>query len=373
MSDDIPEPDRLSGAPHPREAPVLFGHADAEAAFLEAFNSGRMHHAWLLTGPRGVGKATFAWRLARFLLSQPANTSDGLFGAPEPPTHLDVDPEHPVARRLAALSEPRFHLLRRPYDPKTKKLKQDITVDATRKLKGFFGLSAADGGRRVVLVDAADELNQNSANAILKLLEEPPEDATLLLVTHQPARLLPTIRSRCRTLRLRPLSGADLTSALAQAGAEAVEGPTAPGLATLADGSVGAAWTLIEQDGLAFYGALVQLLARAPGIDRPAALALAQTTADLFESRLALIDVFLSRLARAGVQGPPATEAAPGEAALLARLAPDVAAARRWATLQQTQGDRARQGAAVNLDPSALLLDTLLAIDATANSPAPVG
>ncbi|MEM9247804.1 MAG: DNA polymerase III subunit delta' [Pseudomonadota bacterium] len=370
MTDDVPEPDCLHGAPHPRETGEVYGHGAAEQRVLEAFASGRMHHAWLLTGPRGIGKATLAWRIARFLLAQPLMAEEGgLFGTPAPPNTLDIAPDHPVARRLAALSEPRFHLLRRPYDAKTKKLKQEITIDAARALKSFFGLSAADGGRRVVLVDAADELNPNAANAILKLLEEPPANATLLLVAHQPARLLPTIRSRCRTLPLLPLRAEDLARALAQAGAAAVEGPTAPGLSVLAEGSVGAAWTLIEEEGLAFYAALVQLLSRAPEIDRPAALALAQTPADRFESRLALIEVLLSRLARAGVLGPPQSEAVPGEAALLARLAPDARAARRWAALQEAQSARARHGAAVNLDPSALLLDTLLSIDAAAKAP----
>ena len=164
MSDEIPEPDRLTGAPHPREAARVIGHEAAERAFLDAFASGRMHHAWLIAGPRGIGKATLAWRMARFLLARPVEEPGGLFGAPEPPATLDVDPEHPVARRVMALSEPRLHLLRRPYDAKTKKLKQEITVDATRKLKGFFGLSAADGGRPSSMVAPA-AANQSPPSA----------------------------------------------------------------------------------------------------------------------------------------------------------------------------------------------------------------
>lgn len=371
MSDDIPEPDRLSGAPHPRETLRLLGHDRAERMVLDAFATGRMHHAWLITGPRGIGKATLGWRMARFLLSQPAGTESSLFGAPEPPQSLDIRADSPVARRVSALSEPRLFLLRRSYDHKSKRLKQDITIDAARKLKGFFALSAADGGRRVVLIDAADELNPSAANAILKLLEEPPASATLLLIAHQPTRLLPTLRSRCRTLALRPLSPEHLSQALAQAGADPVEGPSASGLAALAEGSVGAAWTLIENEGFAFYGGLIRLLARAPGIDRNEALALANVSAEHLLSRLSLIEILLARLARTGISGPPDPEAAPGEGALFARLAPDPASARRWAALQQSQGDKLRHGAAVNLDPSALLLDTLLAIDGAAHVPAP--
>ena len=372
MTDEIPEADRLPGAPHPRETARMFGHDAAERTFLDAVASGRLHHAWLITGPEGVGKATLAWRLARFLLAQPADGGDGLFGAPAPPLSLDIAPDHPVARRVAALSEPRLFLLRRPWDAQRKRLRAEITIDATRKLKDFFALSAADGGRRVVIVDAADALNPNAANAILKLLEEPPANATLLLVCHQPARLLPTIRSRCRTLRLRPLGAGHLAAALHEAGAETVEGPSAPGLAALSEGSVGAAFRLIESDGLAFYGALAQLFSAAPGIERSGAIALARRPgAEGFAQALHLIETFLARLARTGVTGPPEPEATPGEAATLARLAPDAAAARRWAGLAQDLGARARQGHAVNLDPEALLLDTLLAIDGAARAPAP--
>src|SRR6056297_1514666 len=180
-----PEADRLPGTPHPRETERLFGQEAAEADFLHAHASGRMHHAWLLTGPQGIGKATFAWRAARFLLATPAAGEDGLFGAPPPPESLDIASEHPVARRVRALSEPGLFLLQRPFNDKTKKLATAITVDEARRLKGFFGLSAPDGGARVQLVggihehDAlpaigrgqAEELNPSAANALLKLLE----------------------------------------------------------------------------------------------------------------------------------------------------------------------------------------------------------
>ena len=373
MSEDgAPEPDRRGEAPHPRHAVTLHGHAAAERTVRDAFASGRMHHGWLVTGPEGIGKATLAWRMARFLLAQPAEAeADGLFGAPPPPPSLDVAADHPVARRVAALSEPRLHLLRRTPDPKTGRMRSEITVDSTRKLKEFFALSAAEGGRRVVIVDTADEMNRSAANAILKLLEEPPDRATLILVSHRPGHLLPTIRSRCRLLRLAPLSPEPLARALAQAGIE-VEAEAAESLAALAGGAPGAAIDLLAGDGLAFYTQLVALCSRAPGIDRPGATALAQAPGkDGFPLALHLIETFLARLAVTGVSGPPAPEAVVGEAATLARLAPDASAARRWADLAQTAGARARQGFAVNLDPAALLLDMLLAIDGAARAPAP--
>jgi DNA polymerase-3 subunit delta' len=177
-------PDRLDGAPHPRETARLIGQDVAETAFLDAFRQGRLHHGWLLTGPKGVGKATLAWRIARFLLATPED--DGMF-APPPPDSLDIPPDHPVARRLRALAEPRLYLLRRGPNDKETALSQFITVDEVRKMKSFFALSAADGGRRVAIVDAADEMNSAAANALLKLLEEPPAGATFLLVSAPPA------------------------------------------------------------------------------------------------------------------------------------------------------------------------------------------
>ncbi|MFZ8943013.1 MAG: DNA polymerase III subunit delta', partial [Gemmobacter sp.] len=218
MSDaETPEADRLPGAPHPRETPVLYGHEGAEAEFLAALGRGRLHHGWLIAGPRGIGKATLAWRIARHLITTPEAAEGGLFGAPEPPRTLDPPAGHPALRRIAALSEPRLFLLRRPFDDKTGRLRTEIPIDEVRRLGGFFGMSAAVGGRRVVIVDAVDDLNAAAANAVLKLLEEPPAGAVMLLVAHQPARILPTIRSRCRMLRLGPLGPGPLGAAVGAA------------------------------------------------------------------------------------------------------------------------------------------------------------
>ena len=361
---DLPQPDRIEGAPHPRDTPVLIGQDAAQAAFLDACSSGRMHHGWLITGPRGVGKATLAGSVARFLLATPPPGDSGLFGAAPPPGTLAVDPEHPVARRIAAGSESGLLCIRRPWDDKTRKLKQQITVDEVRRLKSFFSLSATEGGRRVVIVDSADEMTTAAANALLKLLEEPPRNAVLLLVSHQPSRLLPTIRSRCRELRLAALPPRDMQAALAQAGID--PGADAAALAELSAGSVGEAVRLMNLGGLALYRELVAIFASLPRLDRTRALKLAEAAAtrgaeDRLDLLLGLIDMVLARLARTGVTGrPPAVEAAPEEAALLMRLAPDAAHGRGWAELAQQVGARMQHGRAVNLDPAALILDTII-------------
>ena len=369
--EDIPEPDRIEGAPHPRETARLYGHEAAENAFLTAFNAGRLHHGWLISGPRGVGKATLAWRLARFLLDAPSDDG-GLFGAPPAPTSLDTAEDTPLARRLRALSEPRLFLLRRPWDDKNSRLRQEITVEEARALKSFFTMSAADGGRRVAIIDAADELNTSAANAVLKLLEEPPAGATFFLIAHQPHRLLPTIRSRCRELRLSALAPDALAQALTAAGGE-VAPDEAQALAELAGGSVGEAFRMTNLDGLKLYAAIIGLVSTLPRLDRPRALALAETGAGKgsepqFDLLLTLIDLFLTRLARAAAlrQLPP--EAAKGEAALLTRLAEHPDAARHWAEIAQSLAQRARRGKAVNLDPAALLMDMVLTLEKTAGT-----
>jgi DNA polymerase-3 subunit delta' len=364
--EDRPEPDRVQGAPHPRETRTLIGHRAAEDSFLDAFNAGRLHHGWMITGPRGLGKATLAWKIARFLLTTPEGDG-GMFAAPAPGS-LDVAPDHPVVHRMDVLSEPRLFLLRRAWDDDKKKLKSVITVDEVRKAKTYFTMSAADGGRRVAILDCVDEMNPQAANALLKLLEEPPANVTLILISHQPFKLLPTIRSRCRELRLMPLNAANMATALAATG-EPPENPER--LAELSGGSVGEAIRILNLDGLKLYDSIVALFASLPRLDRMRALALAETGAgkgqeERFDLVVTLIDLLLARLARAGTLGYCPPEAAKGEADLIARLSPTPVAARAWADLAQSLSSRVRRGRAVNLDPASLLMDMVLRIDETA-------
>lgn len=381
MSDsELPEPDRIEGAPHPRETVQVIGQAHAQQDFLQAFNSGRLHHGWLISGPKGVGKATLAWKIARFLLATPMVQGDDMFGAPPAPVSLDISPDHPVAHRIQALSEPGLFLVRRGGAGSTDsdreknlrdgKFAAEILVREVRKLAHFFQMSAADGGRRVVIVDAADEMNVQAANALLKMLEEPPANTTLLLICHQPSGLLPTIRSRCRELRLAPLSAEDMTEALKQAQVDLPQDPA--GLAELASGSVGEAIRLANLGGMQMYRELVGLYGTMPRMDRARALKLAEAAASRgAETKLDLLiglnDLLLARLARTGATGqPPRVEAVPGEGDLLMRLSPDLHKARAWADTAQQISARMQHGRAVNLDPAALILDTVFKIQQTA-------
>ncbi|MCF2905516.1 DNA polymerase III subunit delta' [Octadecabacter sp. CECT 8868] len=375
--DDVEKPlsDQIEGAPHPSQTEQLFGQSHAETDFLDAFNSGRMHSGWMITGPRGVGKATLAWRMAAFLLSQPLVAADDMFGAPPPPETLDVDPEHPDIRHLRAGAHPRLFVVRRVLNATETGFQDQITMAALRghkdgpnKLMDFLHQSATDGGRRVIIIDAADDMNPSVANSILKVLEEPPKYTYFLLVSHQPSRLLPTIRSRCRLLRCGFLDAADVGQALEQA---EVHTDGSESLAALSGGSVGEAIRLTNLDGLTIYSDLVGLMGGLPRFDRPRALRLADSCtgkagATRFALVLDLIDRFLARLARAGLEGPPSVQASQGEALLLSRLSPHDVAARKWATLQQEVSESTRHGKAVNLDPAALILDTLFKIEKVA-------
>lgn len=376
--DILTDLDALDGAPHPRDAATVFGHAPAEVALLDALASGRLHHAWLLTGPQGIGKASFAWRAARYLLSTRIDEPGGMFGAPEPATSLDTDPTDPAVRRILIGTDQRLFVLRRAWntDKKPYRPRAEITVEDARKLKAFFSMSIPDGGRRVVIVDAADEMNRNAANALLKALEEPPKNTVFLLVAHQPARLLATIRSRCRVLRMSPLNAADLGAVLAQ-----IEGSDLPAgelaaLTQLADGSARTALSLRTAGGANLYSQIIALLDTLPRLDRARALALATLPGGAAGTeRLSMLTTLteraLSQIARQAALSHPLPEATPGEAALRARLAPSPDAAQAWAEAAIALPAQVRKGAALNLDPSVLLLDMFRQLQDTARRAAP--
>lgn len=369
MSDDKTGPDQIPGAPHPRETRVLFGQDAAQAAFLDAFNAGRLHHAWLLSGPRGSGKATLAYTLARFLLSiHPGQV--GLLNGSQTTNTLEIIEDHPVRKRVLAGSEPGLRVVTRSENEKTGRIRDAIVVNDIRNLSEFFQLSAVDGGRRVVIIDTADDLNTAAANALLKMLEEPPADATLLLLSHQPSQLLPTIRSRCRNLKLNKLSAQDLAAALSQVDVGEAMGPE---LAELSRGSVGEALRLINLSGLEIYRELMAIFETLPNLDRTRALRLAEATAqrgaeqkrELF---VELLDIALSRLARQGATGQTALNAAPNESAIFAKLAPHQESARIWAAQSAAISARLRHGIAVNVDTASLLLDTFFKLRDTAEA-----
>ncbi len=254
--------DEPEEAPHPRAATQFYGHDAAEQELLQAYRSGRMPHAWLIGGPQGIGKATLAYRMARFVLSHPDPTAQAVQAAQS----LAVASDHPVARRIAVQAHGDLLSLERTAG-ENGKLRTEIAVADVRRTIGFFGSTAGEGGWRVCIVDSVDELNRFGTNALLKILEEPPARSLLLLVSHVPGQVLPTIRSRCRQLLLRPLQQDDVVRAAAAA-LDVEEGDSdLRRAAALADGSVARALALFDGPTLAVHDNVAALLARLPEID----------------------------------------------------------------------------------------------------------
>ncbi len=335
-------PDRRGAAPHPRERDRLIGHAGAEAAFLAAWREGRLHHAWLLAGPEGVGKATFAYRVATFLLAHPPAR------AHEAPS-LAVDPSHPAARLVTQGAHPDLAVLRRKAagEGGRKTDATEISVEDVRAALGLFEATSGFGGWRVIVVDAADDLNRNSANALLKMLEEPPPNAVFLLVTHAPGRLLPTIRSRCRVLRFEPLEDAEIVAILRDLGPpwDDLDDDALAMAAGRAGGSVARALEGIDPETVALVRQVETLLDRLPTLDRKAMLALAERLAgrdgeaDFAVVLQTCLDWIADRVSTRATEGPR-------------RLAP---LAEVWNTISQS----AREAETYNLDRRPLVIGML--------------
>jgi DNA polymerase-3 subunit delta' len=320
----------------PRENPLLFGHAAAEREMLAAMQGGRMHHAWLIAGPSGVGKATLAYRFARRLL---AGHGDG----------MALDPADPVFRRVAIGSHADLLTIEREYDEKKQRMRGEIVVDDARAISAFLRLTPAEGGWRVVVLDGAEHLNRNAANAVLKMLEEPPPCAVLLLTCAAPGRLLPTIRSRCRRLELQPLDATDMADALA-AYLPAMSGTERARLAGLAAGSPGRALSLAQDRGLALAEIAEEVLAGVPGIRPLRAFEIAEKLGgraeDNFSPFMTLLRDGLSNTVRMAARGAPHR---------LLQLRPMAEWVDLWQSLGQIQDETER----LNLDRRQALLSSI--------------
>lgn len=317
--------------PEPRANEALQGHEAAENHLRGALDSGRLHHAWLISGPKGIGKATLAYRFARYVLTyghDGGGGDTGLFAAADlapagPDEGLFVAPENPVFKRIVAGGHTDLLVIERTENDRGK-MRTEIVVDDVRKSQNFFHMTAGEGGWRVIVVDAADEMNTNAANALLKMLEEPPPNALLLLVCHNPGRLLPTIRSRCQKLRLEALAVETVVSLMSRYAPD-MPADDARVVAALAEGSIGSALDLINAGGLSVYGEVMALLDGLPRIDVPALHKFAtscggQKGGPTFEAASELIRWTLARLIRH--VGGGATQLAASEAQLFQRIGP---------------------------------------------------
>jgi DNA polymerase-3 subunit delta' len=347
------EADFESISPSPAANPDLSGHAAAEAALRDAYNSGRLPHAWLISGPRGIGKATLAYRFARFVLAQGGKSADGL--------HLAAD--HPVFRRVASGGHADLKVIERTPDPKSGKMRASIVIDDVRGAGKFLRLTAAEGGWRVVIVDAADDMNPSSANAILKILEEPPARALLLLVSHNPGRLLPTIRSRCRRLNMPALEAATV-AALARQYLPGLGAAEAERLSLLAEGSIGHALALAEVGGLGFHDEISRLLEGLPRLDIEALHVLGDKLGragaeDAFRMTTDLLRWWMARLIVSGAKG----EGDP----LMARLFAS-GGRQRWLQAWDKTGRILARAETAHLDRKQVTLNLFMTLEKAVNS-----
>jgi DNA polymerase III subunit delta' len=343
--------------PEPRSNPYLVGHETAEGELRRLAEAGRLPHAILLCGPRGIGKASLAFRLARFLLARGGAGESG----------LAIDPASGVFRRVAAGGHADLLTVERAYDPRRRRVRAEIVVEDTREITQFFRLTSAEGGWRIVVVDGAEEMNRNAANALLKILEDPPRQALLLLVSHSPGLLLPTIRSRCRRFAIRALEPAVIAQLVARYRPDLAK-PEAAALAALAEGSIGRALELADCDGLALYRSMIDLMSQAPRMDVVALHAFADQLAradaeDTYRTGAELLSQFLARMAAGAARRQLiAEDAVDGERRAMQHLAGRADPA-RWAAARKDIEQRFAATDDLNLDRKQAMLGAFFAIE----------
>ena len=355
-------PDTKTTVPAPRANPYLLGHESAERELRRLVEAGRLPHAILLSGPRGIGKATLAFRFARFLLAQGGDSTKAAVES-----GLAIDPESGVFHRAAAGGHADLLTIERVYDPRRRRLRGQIVVEDAREITAFFRLTPAEQGWRIVVVDGAEEMNRSAANALLKVLEEPPRRALLLLVSHSPGRLLPTIRSRCRRFAMFPLACMVVTRLLRRYRPELAD-PEVEALAALSGGSIGRALELAEAGGPGLYRSVLGLLSQIPRLDviRLHAFADQLARADAEDAYRAGGELLLQLLARitaysAGRQ-LGGEEVVGGETETIRRLAARSDAA-SWAGLRDDITRNFANTDQLNLDRKQAILGAFFAIE----------
>ena len=348
-AETIEELPDIDGDNPPRLTRILTGHAKPQADFLAALNGGRMPHAWLLTGPKGVGKASFAYLAARLVLSGGSATAMS--------PALESDDAHLVEEG----AHPDLFVLKRDYNPKTQKFRGDIPAEAARDLRQSFNLSAGRGGWRVAIIDSIDELNRYGVNALLKLIEEPPEKCLFLIICHNPGRLLDTIRSRCRMLSFNALDESDLQS-IVHGRLEGSDPNEVAASAFLAQGSAGYALMLSEEGGFDLYREMIGVLETAPQLDVEKLHGLAgrfgaRAAPEQFAIFCFLLSGWLHRYVRFASTGAGFQPVFEGEEALVNRLLGDGLGVEPFVALWEKVEQDSLAVEALNLDKKQAVLE----------------
>jgi DNA polymerase-3 subunit delta' len=352
--EEIARLNQIEGWPAPEESAKWLGDPTVERTLLDAYRSGRMHHAWLICGPKGIGKATLAYRFARFVLAHPDPGSAAVAAA----VNLDISADHPAFRKVAARSHPNLLPLQRGYNDERKRYFTELSVGEIRRTVSFFGSTSAEPGWRIAIVDPADDMNANAANALLKILEEPPNRSLFLIVSNAPGQLVPTIRSRCRRLDVPPLTQDAIETAIRNGAADIsdIDESELRVASALADGSLRRAIHLLKEGGLKVYRDLGRLLGGAPELDIRQMHAFADSITgkgadDAFDGFLDALRAWLDRRVRGEIEPDksltlsPAVEAAPLET---------------WAEVWENVRHSSTLAEALNLDRKQAVLSILM-------------
>ena len=350
--------------PNSRENPYLFGHELAEQELLMAWRSNRLPHGWLIHGPRGIGKATLAFRFARFVLAG---------GEAVDSNSISINSESSLFRRVTSGGHSDLMVLERTYDNERKRMRSVIVVDDVRAAGHFLRLTAGESDWRIVIVDAVDEMNENAVNALLKMLEEPPTHTLLLLIAHSPGRLPATIRSRCCGLALARLTD-NVVSELISRFVPELTGDDASTLARLSEGSIGRALELADSEGLAIYHTLLKLMETLPSVDVVALHGFADRLAardaeNDYRTATTLLTWWIARMIGAGARNGPLSggEVVPGEQGCAERLF-GMARVEQWIVVWEKVTQLIAQADSINLDRKQVVLSAFHVMERAARA-----
>ena len=361
--------DKIAGAPHPMLVNKIIGHSSQKLSFLHSFASNRLPQCWLLAGDKGVGKASFAWLIAKFLLTTKYEPADLKIDLNESKINSILEPQDGgTLNRIISGSEQRVYILRRGYNEKKKAFFKNISIEDVRNLQSYCSLSMADGGRRVIIIDTADDLNKSSGNALLKLLEEPPKNTIFLLISHQPNLLLPTLKSRCQKLSFSSLDQTDLGAVLTAIGCK-IKPSDEGSLSILSNGSAGAACRLLNSNCINLYRDILNLASSLPNLNTNKTLQLSQNyfaraKSHEFEIFLEMMQQFLSRLCKTGaMQKPILPSVTDDEAKIMKNLCPSPESAHLWSEAANITLAKLNKGYLLNIDIESLTLDTFIYLE----------
>ena len=361
--------DKIAGAPHPMLANEIIGHSSQKLSFLSSFASNRLPQCWLLAGDMGIGKASFAWLIAKFLLTTKYQPADLKIDLSKTNINSILEPQSgSTLNRIISGSEQRVYIVRRGYNEKRKAFFKNISIEDVRKLQSYCSLSIADGGKRIIIIDTADDLNKSSSNALLKLLEEPPKNTIFLLISHQPNLLLPTIKSRCQKLSFSNLDQTDLEAVLKAIGCKIEPSDEVP-LSILSKGSAGAACRLINSNCINLYRDILNLASSLPNLNTNKILQLSQNyfakaKPSEFEIFIEMMQHFFSRLCKTGViQKPVLPSVTDNEAKIMKSLCPNLKSARLWSEAANISLAKLNKGYLLNIDIESLILDAFIYLE----------